>query len=142
MWTEQETTYDGKYYKLERANCDPKPLQQPHPPILIGGGGEQLTLRVVARYADVWNFAGGKVEDFTRKAGLLRDYCGEIGRDPSEIALSVQQRVNYDDLPGTVAAVQTFVDAGATHLILNLVYPYPEDIIKRLADEVVPRIRA
>ena len=48
MWTEAETTYDGKYYKLSRANCDPKPLQSPHPPIWIGGGGEQLTLRVVA----------------------------------------------------------------------------------------------
>ena len=53
MWTQEETNYSGKHYNLVRGNCDPKPLQKPHPPIWIGGGGEQLTLRVVARYADI-----------------------------------------------------------------------------------------
>lgn len=84
MWTEDETTYDGKYYKLERANCDPKPLQQPHPRILIGGGGEQLTLRVVARLADRANF-GGKPEEFARKCEILKGHCKDVGRDYDEI---------------------------------------------------------
>jgi len=84
MWTEEETTYDGKYYKLERAHCDPKPLQQPHPRILVGGGGEQLTLRVVARLADRANF-GGKPEEFARKCEILKGHCKDVGRDYDEI---------------------------------------------------------
>ncbi len=140
LFTQHLTDFDGRYYQLKEARCEPKPVQKPYPPFVIGGGGEQLTLRVVARYADVWNFAGGKVEDFTRKAGLIRQYCEEIGRDPSGIALSIQQRVDYNDLPGTAAAMQTFVDAGATHLILNLIYPYPDGIVTRLAEEVIPRV--
>src|SRR5215218_6591101 len=74
MWTETETTYDGTYYKLERANCDPKPVQDPHPPIWIGGGGEQLTLRVVARHATHSNF-GGKPHEWAHKADVLRRHC-------------------------------------------------------------------
>jgi alkanesulfonate monooxygenase SsuD/methylene tetrahydromethanopterin reductase-like flavin-dependent oxidoreductase (luciferase family) len=84
MWTEEETNYDGKYYKLVRGNCDPKPLQKPHPPIWIGGGGEQLTLRVVARYADYSNF-GGSLEEFARKREILKGHCLAVGRDESEI---------------------------------------------------------
>jgi F420-dependent oxidoreductase-like protein len=84
MWSEQETTYDGRYYKLVRANCDPKPLQQPRPPILIGGGGEQLTLRVVARLADRSNF-GGKPDEFAHKTEVLRRHCKDVGRDYDEI---------------------------------------------------------
>jgi len=84
MWTQEETNYDGKYYNLVRGNCDPKPLQKPHPPIWIGGGGEQLTLRVVARYADYSNF-GGSLEDFARKREILKGHCAAVGRDEAEI---------------------------------------------------------
>ena len=84
MWTEEETTYDGRYYTLHRANCDPKPLQQPRPPILVGGGGEQLTLRVVARLADRANW-GGKPEEWARKREILKQHCKDVGRDEDEI---------------------------------------------------------
>jgi F420-dependent oxidoreductase-like protein len=84
MWSNVETTYDGKYYKLVRANCDPKPLQQPRPPIWIGGGGEQLTLRVVAEHADCSNF-GGKPEEWARKREILKGHCAAVGRDEAEI---------------------------------------------------------
>jgi alkanesulfonate monooxygenase SsuD/methylene tetrahydromethanopterin reductase-like flavin-dependent oxidoreductase (luciferase family) len=57
-------TYNGRYYQLATATCEPKPVQKPHPPLVIGGSGEQLTLRVVARHAASWNFAGGSVEEF------------------------------------------------------------------------------
>jgi F420-dependent oxidoreductase-like protein len=141
LFTQHLTDFDGRYYQLKEARCEPKPVQKPYPPFVIGGGGEQLTLRVVARYADVWNFAGGPVEQFTRKIGILHEHCAEVGRDPSEIELSVQLQVNYDDLASTVQTAQSFVDAGATHLILGLRYPYPDGIVRRVADEVVARVR-
>jgi F420-dependent oxidoreductase-like protein len=142
LFTQPLTDFDGRYYQLKEARCEPKPVQKPYPPFVIGGGGEQLTLRVVARYADVWNFGGGPVENFTRKIAILRSHCEEVGRDPAEIELSVQLPVNYDDLPGTARTVQQYVDAGATHLILNLRYPYPAGIVTRLAEEVVPQVRS
>jgi F420-dependent oxidoreductase-like protein len=84
LWTEPDTTYTGKWFRLEGAQCDPKPLQQPHPPILIGGSGEQLTLRVVARLADRSNF-GGNPEEFAHKCDVLRRHCDAVGRDYDEI---------------------------------------------------------
>jgi F420-dependent oxidoreductase-like protein len=85
MWSEPDTTYEGKYFQLKGAQCDPKPVQQPHPPIWIGGGGEQLTLRVVARHADRSNF-GGKPHEFAHKCEVLKGHCEAVGRDYDEIA--------------------------------------------------------
>jgi F420-dependent oxidoreductase-like protein len=141
LFTEATVDFEGRYYQLKEARLEPKPIQKPYPPFVIGGGGEQLTLRVVARYAQVWNFAGGPVETFRHKIAILHQHCQEVGRDPAEIQLSVQVPVNYDDLPATVQTVQGYVDAGATHLILNLRHPYPAQIVARLADEVVPQVR-
>ena len=87
MWTEPETTFAGAHYDIRRAQCDPKPLQRPHPPIWIGGGGEQLTLRVVAKYADCSNF-GGQPEVFAHKRDVLREHCTAVGRDPDAIRLT------------------------------------------------------
>ena len=87
MWSERETTYSGKYYQTHRANCDPKPVQQPRPPIWIGGGGEQLTLRVVAQHAD-WSNFGGNPAEFMHKLDVLRQHCEKVGRDESKIRKS------------------------------------------------------
>ncbi len=92
MWSQPETTYDGKYYKLHRANCDPKPLQQPNPPIWIGGGGEQLTLRVVAQHADVSNF-GSSLEEFIAKREILKGHCEAVGRDEGTIRKTISSEV-------------------------------------------------
>ena len=141
LFTRHTTDYDGRYYQLKDARSEPKPVQKPYPPFVIGGGGEQLTLRVVAKHADVWNFAGGSTDTFTHKVKVLREHCAEIGRNPDEIKLSVQLVVNPDNLGETVENVQRFVDVGATHLILNLRPPFPARICARLADEVIPKIR-
>ena len=106
MWTEPETTYDGTYYTLQRAHCDPKPLQQPHPPIWIGGGGEQLTLRVVARHADVSNF-GGKPEEWKRKAEILKDHCKAVGRDYDEIRKTISGELLVRETEAEIDAMGT-----------------------------------
>ena len=123
LFTQHLTDFDGRYYQLKEARCEPKPVQTPHPPFVIGGGGEQLTLRVVARYADVWNAPGTDVEVFTRKAVVLREHCRAIGRDPAGIELSVQTRVDYADPGATVATLKPLVEVGATHLVLMMPTP-------------------
>ncbi len=137
MWTETTPDFNGKYYQLKSAYCEPKPVQKPYPPITIGGGGEQLTLRMVAKYADIWNFVGGPVESFKHKNEVLDDHCAKIGRDPSTIERSIQTVVTPNDMQSTVTTVQSFIDNGATHIVLNLRPPYPEGIAHRLAQEVI-----
>jgi F420-dependent oxidoreductase-like protein len=87
MWTEDEVHYDGEYYRLDGAINQPKPLQEPHIPLWIAGGGEQLTLRVAARYADYTNF-GGDVDTFVHKSEVLRRHCADVGTDFGAIVRS------------------------------------------------------
>ena len=137
LWTEPVVSFDGKYYQLKDARCDPKPVQKPYPPFVIGGSGEQLTLRVVAKYANVWNFVGGSVDIFNHKQEVLDGYCKEIGRDPASIQRSIQHRVNYNDLGASIGNIRPYIEAGATHIILNLTAPYPANIVHQLAEQVV-----
>jgi F420-dependent oxidoreductase-like protein len=137
LWTETRANFDGKYYQLKDALCEPKPVQKPYPPIVIGGSGEQLTLRVVARHADIWNFFANSIEELNHKREVLARHCEAVGRDPSTIALSTQHRVNYDDLGEARDALRPFIAAGTSHIILNLTAPYPEGIAHRLAEEII-----
>jgi F420-dependent oxidoreductase-like protein len=103
MWTQPETTFSGKYYDLKRANCDPKPIQQPTPPIWIGGGGEQLTLRVVAQHADCSNF-GGPPEMWAHKRDVLRAHCETVGRDPDSIRMTWSPELFIRDTEAEIEA--------------------------------------
>lgn len=142
MWTEQAPDFEGRYYQLKQAYCEPKPIQKPNPPFVIGGGGEQLTLRIVARYADIWNMAGGPPEVFKHKCEVLDGHCATIGRDPATIVRSTQIPVNPDNLSETRSLVQSFIEVGATHFILNLRYPYPQGISHRLVTEVIEPLKS
>jgi F420-dependent oxidoreductase-like protein len=136
MWTETAPDFDGQYYQLKQAYCEPKPVQKPYPPFVIGGSGEKVTLRIAAQYADIWNFVGGSIETFQHKNEVLDAHCAALGRDPKAIERSVQFQVNPDNLETLRNNIHDFVRAGATHLILGLRYPYPEGIVTRLAAEV------
>ena len=144
LFTQEDTTFAGRYYQLQEARCNPKPLQKPHPPFVIGGGGEKLTLRIVAEHADIWNHVSpaGPVEEFRHKVAILHKHCEAIGRDPATIKLSVQPMVNYSNLEETTQTVQRLVNAGATHVVLNLRPPYPEGIVQKLADTVIQGVQA
>ena len=142
MCTETAPDFNGQYYQLKGARCEPKPIQKPYPPIVIGGSGEQLTLRMVAKYADIWNFVGGPIELFRHKNEVLDRHCAAIGRDPSTIERSVQVLADPDDLSVMRNMLQNFIAEGATHLIMNLRAPYPEGIVHRLVEEVAGPLRA
>ena len=141
MWTETAPDFDGQYYQLRGARCEPKPIHKPYPPFVIGGSGEQLTLRVVAKYADIWNFVGGSTETFRHKNEVLDNYCAAIGRDPAAIERSVQVLVDPNNLSDVRDTVRDYITSGATHLILNLRAPYPQGIVHRLAEEVAEPLR-
>jgi alkanesulfonate monooxygenase SsuD/methylene tetrahydromethanopterin reductase-like flavin-dependent oxidoreductase (luciferase family) len=83
-------SFDGDHYRINNAYCTPTPVQDPHPDILVGGQGEQVTLKLVAKHADVWNtdVFNGDVETLRHKTGIIEDHCETVGRDPAEIEYS------------------------------------------------------
>lgn len=81
MWTEPRTTFHGRYFRVENAILEPKPVQKPHPPVMIAGGGEEMTLRAVANLADACNFVDGDVAEVRHKLAVLRGHCDAVGRD-------------------------------------------------------------
>ncbi len=85
MWMEEETSFEGKYYQVRGAINQPKGVQKPHIPVLVAGKGEQVTLKLVARYGDACNFTHPDPEEMERKFTLIKDYCEAIGRDYREI---------------------------------------------------------
>jgi alkanesulfonate monooxygenase SsuD/methylene tetrahydromethanopterin reductase-like flavin-dependent oxidoreductase (luciferase family) len=116
------TTIDGEYYQLTEAVCEPKPVQDPLP-ILIGGGGERRMLRIVAQYADLWN-TWGTPDLIARKSALLDDYCDEIGRDPKAIARTAQALTVVDGpLP---EGLPVPVIGGSTEQLADTIAEYRE----------------
>jgi F420-dependent oxidoreductase-like protein len=131
----ETTTFHGQYFNLTDARCEPKPVQRPHPPICIGGGGEKRTLRSVARWADHWNVPGGSVDDFRRKHDVLRQHCADLGRDASEIVTSTHLRLGTDTDPKAVADdAAAFAEAGLDLGIVYLPPPHSPAVLEPLAD--------
>ncbi|MFC6964829.1 TIGR03560 family F420-dependent LLM class oxidoreductase [Halocatena marina] len=92
MWGagSEGASFDGDHYQIEDASCMPQPVQDPHPPILVGGQGEEVTLKLVAKHADIWNtdVFNGDVGTITRKTNIIENHCETVGRDPNEIEYS------------------------------------------------------
>jgi alkanesulfonate monooxygenase SsuD/methylene tetrahydromethanopterin reductase-like flavin-dependent oxidoreductase (luciferase family) len=137
LWTEPEPfDFQGDYVRLTGAFGNPKPVQRPHPPIMIGGRSA-ATLRVVAEHADVWNIPGGDIDDGISRSALLDRYCAEIGRDPAAITRSIHLPVSYDRPESTRDAIGEAVAAGFGHIVLGLPAPYPANVARWVADELV-----
>jgi alkanesulfonate monooxygenase SsuD/methylene tetrahydromethanopterin reductase-like flavin-dependent oxidoreductase (luciferase family) len=88
LWTNEKTTFAGRHFSVTDAYCEPKPIRRP--PILIGGGGEQVLMRLVAKHADIWNNGAVSQHELSAKVDVLRRRCAEVGRDPAEIEISQQ----------------------------------------------------
>jgi F420-dependent oxidoreductase-like protein len=170
LWLEERPSFAGEHYRLKEAEFQPKPLQKPHPPIIVGGQGKRWILPLVARYADEWN-APVTVSPAELKEGLeiIRAECKRIGRNPcisevsiflpivtiSEIPLAetvsrLGARVLAGDLARNVLAgspasikvqIQSYLDAGATRVIITTRPGIDHDIIRRFAQEIVPAFR-
>ncbi|MBJ7597350.1 MAG: LLM class flavin-dependent oxidoreductase [Candidatus Nephthysia bennettiae] len=139
LWTEAEPfDFDGTYLHLTGAFCNPKPVQRPHPPILIAGRTTAV-LRVVAEHADLWNIPGGDIDDAVRRSAVLDRFCAEIRRDPASITRSIVLRVSYDHPNTTRDAIAEAVDGGFQHIVLALDPPYPENVARWVTDELINR---
>ncbi|MET9490444.1 LLM class flavin-dependent oxidoreductase [Nocardia sp. NPDC006630] len=137
LWTETEPfDFEGAHIHLTGAFGNPKPVQRPHPPIVIGGRSTAV-LRVVAEHADVWNIPGGDIDDVIERSALLDRYCTEIGRDSASITRSIHLPVSYDEPGTTRAAIATAIDAGFRHIVLGLSTPYPAEVARWVADELI-----
>ncbi|MEV6623413.1 LLM class flavin-dependent oxidoreductase [Amycolatopsis sp. NPDC051106] len=138
LWTENEPfDFDGEHVTLKGAFGNPKPVQRPHPPIMIGGRAS-ATLRVVAEHADLWNIpGGGDIDDLAGRSRLLDRFCAEIGRDPAEITRSIFLPVDYDKPAATREKIEEAAGAGFGHIVLGLANPYPDGVVRWVADELI-----
>ncbi len=134
LLSQEWTDFSGKHYRLEKARCEPKGPQRPHPPIVIGGGGERRTLRVAARFASHWNLPFATPESFRGKREVLLRHCAEVGRDPGEITCSVQIALPADQSPDEAAAnAAALAEAGVDVVIFTLRNPYRASLVQPLA---------
>lgn len=147
MWTGERGTegaFEGRHYRASRLLNSPQSLTRPHPPIMIGGGGERKTLRLVAQYADACNVFGGP-EAIHHKYEVLREHCQSIGRDPDEIERSVLQSVRLDLGDGNGESAGQVVDrfgeladAGAQHVIFSVRDVWRPEVMETLRRDVLP----
>jgi F420-dependent oxidoreductase-like protein len=125
LWTEPQPSFEGRHYRAAGVFCEPKPVRQPHPPLLIGGGGERVLLRLAARHADIWNNLAVHQAELGRKVELLRAHCEALHRDPATIVVSQQCLVVIAESDADAAAKverarQVYgghLGAGGTHSI-------------------------
>ena len=89
MFTEERPSFHGKYYRIDEALNSPRPIQPGGPKILVGGGGEKKTLRILAKHGDIGHWFGGNLEDLKRKKGVFEEHCAAVGRNPSDVVLTV-----------------------------------------------------
>ncbi len=139
LWTEEQANFEGKYYHLREARHEPKPIQKPYPPFTIGGGGEKLTLRVVAKHANIYNAPGGSPEEVRHKNDVLDEHCATIGRDPDEIRRSWQFYLKSPEEASDVRQrIEPYLSVGIDHICIGVPSDYHPGLIDQLANDVKP----
>jgi F420-dependent oxidoreductase-like protein len=145
MWSSDESPFKGKYYQLERTLCSPMPLSKPHPPIMIGGMGEQKTLRLVAQYGDACNlFARMGTETISRKLEVLKRHCDKVGRDYSDIEKTTLSTVLI--APGKAAPKDVIEECrslaalGIQHCIFNMPNTHEITPLETFGKHIIPAV--
>ncbi|MBQ0904458.1 LLM class F420-dependent oxidoreductase [Micromonospora sp. U21] len=142
MWSDDNGPFAGQHYQLAETINSPQPLSRPHPPVMIGGGGEKKTLLLVARYADACNLFGtaAGADDVARKLDVLRGHCAAEGRDYDRIEKTVvAHRPPLADVDAFLAEVSSYAALGVSEVQVT---PdrHPVEFARRLGDEVLPRL--
>jgi len=143
MFTEDVFDFGGRYYSLTGTRNEPKPVQPGGPPLLIGGSGA-LMLRLVATHADIWNVPGpphASLEFLAERSQILDQQCAAIGRDPRTVIRSVQLILQADDAAAARQTVAAVIGSGFRHIVLAVRPPWPDDVARWLADEVIMPVR-
>jgi F420-dependent oxidoreductase-like protein len=136
LLSNETTDYAGKHYRLTAARCEPKPVQRPHPPLVIGGLGEKRTLRTVAQH---WNLPGGGPDVFKQKRDVLAGHCADIGRDPAGITTSVHIRLPENgDVGPLVEEAAAYAEAGLDLGIVYLPPPHTPAVLEPVAQALRP----
>ena len=162
MWTQPRATFHGKYFHVEDAILEPKPFQKPHPPIMVGGSGENYTLKVLAREGDACNLFGDP-DTVKHKLGVLRRHCEERGRDfntiertsltslllaRDEVALTAKrERMSLEGVRANLLTVNQAVDALGRYqdvgvqLVITGIVKNDQETLELLANEVITHVR-
>jgi F420-dependent oxidoreductase-like protein len=142
MWSDDTGPFNGRHYQLAETMCEPAPLHRPRPPILVGGGGERKTLRLVARYADASNVFGTSPEDVGRKLEVLRSHCEAEGRDYDAIRKTVLAvRPTLADVDGFLEAAERYAALGVSELEV-MPDRHPVEFAVEIGEKVAPRVAA
>jgi F420-dependent oxidoreductase-like protein len=142
MWSDDNGPYDGRHYQLAETRCVPPPISKPRPPIMIGGGGETKTLRLVARYADMCNVFATTPAEVAHKLEVLRQHCETEGRDYDSIEkTALATRPALTDVDSFLADVNEYAALGVTEIQI-MPDRHPVEFIERVAEQVAPRVVA
>ncbi|MBV9593699.1 MAG: LLM class F420-dependent oxidoreductase [Actinobacteria bacterium] len=139
MWSDDDGPFEGKHYQLAETVCIPRPIQQPRPPILIGGGGERKTLRLVALYADACNLSGD-LDTTARKLDVLRGHCDAVGRDYAAITKTLVTGAAIEDADAFVSLMASYARLGFSQVQVAPPADDPVGWIARVSETVVPRL--
>ncbi len=144
MWSGGQGPFDGKHYHLARTLNSPQVLSRPHPPILIGGGGEKKTLKLVARYADACNIAAYSLDETARKLDVLRQHCASEGRDYDEIEKTAQTRYdlgeNGENVNKVIEHLHRVAELGFSQVHGSLLRVSKPGQLDLLAERVIPAV--
>lgn len=141
MWSDNDGPYEGKYYQLAETICSPRPIQTPGPKILIGGGGEKKTLKLVAKYGDACNLFALGHDEVKRKLDILKDHCEVEGRDYNSIKKTMNGGGDpLSDIDGFLREMEQYAALGISLVDMRNVPPDPAKFVSELGEKVLPRL--